>query len=155
MKTILCFGDSIIWGYNPNDATRYSFAERWTGFLQQSLGNDYKIIEAALNGRTTVFNDPFNTSRSGADILPISLESNLPLDLVIIMLGTNDVKAYISGSAKEAAAGCGALLRQVLSSCTEIAGQAPKTLLLSPPLISKPMELMDTLFDANTVFQAQ
>ena len=155
MKTILCFGDSITWGYNPKNASRYEFTERWPGFLQAALGNDYKIIEAALNGRTTVFDDPFNAGRNGSMVFPISLESNLPVDLVTILLGTNDIKAYISGSAAEAAAGCATLIRQVLTSCAGINGAAPKVLLLSPPLITKPVDFMDTIFDHNTVTQAK
>ena len=58
MKTILCYGDSNTWGYEPATKERYSRAERWTGILQRELGADYYVVEEGLNGRTTVWDDP-------------------------------------------------------------------------------------------------
>ncbi|QGP50992.1 hypothetical protein PsalN5692_02465 [Piscirickettsia salmonis] len=55
MKTILCYGDSLTWGYNPENSGRCSFDQRWTGVLQENLGGDYRVIEAGLNGRTTIY----------------------------------------------------------------------------------------------------
>ena len=52
MKTILCFGDSNTWGYNPENRQRFGPEERWTGILRNSLGEDYRVIEEGLNGRT-------------------------------------------------------------------------------------------------------
>ena len=92
MKNILCFGDSNTWGYEPLVARRYPADVRWPGVLQNSLGSDYRVIEEGLNGRTTFINEDERPLRSGSDVLPIILESHRPLNLVVVMLGTNDLK---------------------------------------------------------------
>jgi lysophospholipase L1-like esterase len=92
MKRILCYGDSNTWGYAPVSTIRFNENTRWTGVLQHTLGNKYQIIEEGLNGRTTVHNDKNRPCRSGADLLPVLMESHAPLDIVVIMLGTNDLK---------------------------------------------------------------
>lgn len=58
MKSILCFGDSNTWGWNPGNASRYSLDQRWPGLLMKELGPDYYVIEEGLSGRTTVCDDP-------------------------------------------------------------------------------------------------
>ena len=93
MKTILCFGDSNTWGFNCLDLQddlpfRFDFQTRWTGILSATLGSQFRIIEEGLNGRTTVFDDPLLEHRSGKEYLAPCLESHSPLDLVILMLGT-------------------------------------------------------------------
>jgi lysophospholipase L1-like esterase len=98
MKHILCFGDSNTWGYMSESKLRFNFNSRWTGVLQQTLGNSYRIIEEGLNGRTSVFNDKDRPYRSGADLLPILMESHAPIDIVVIMLGTNDLKTKYSST---------------------------------------------------------
>lgn len=105
MKNILCFGDSLTWGFKPEDFTRYPIEQRWTGILQKELGSKFHIIEEGLNGRNTIFEDPYLPGRNSENVLPIILESHAPLDLVIILLGTNDIKTYIKGDAKAAALG--------------------------------------------------
>ena len=95
MKNILCFGDSNTWGYSPLDKSRHPIDRRWTGMLQQALGPEHRILEQGLNGRTTFKNEEGEDAkpmRSGSQALPMILESQRPLDLVIVMLGTNDVK---------------------------------------------------------------
>ena len=101
LKNILCFGDSNTWGYAPVTGERYPGHVRWTGVLQSCLGDDYFVIEEGLNGRTTVHNEPLRPHRNGASLLPVLLESHSPLDLVIVMLGTNDLKACFRQSALE------------------------------------------------------
>ena len=155
MKHILCFGDSLTWGFIPSSGKRYPFAERWTGATQNVLGDSYTLIEAGMNARTTVFEDPFLADRNGAKALPIYLSSNASLDLVIIMLGTNDIKPYICGSAKQAATGCGSLIRQVLSSHAGTNRKAPPVLLLSPPAYGKLSGFMETNSDNNTIAESQ
>ena len=91
MKTILCYGDSNTWGFEPVTRNLYGRTERWTGILRQELGLDYDVIEEGLNGRTTVWDDPIEGHKNGKEqIIPI-LKSHQPLDLVTIMLGTNDL----------------------------------------------------------------
>jgi len=101
MKHILCFGDSNTWGYAPESTIRYNVNTRWTGVIQQALGNTYRVIEEGLNGRTTVHNDKDRPYRSGADLMPVLMESHAPLDLVVIMLGTNDLKAKFNSSSMQ------------------------------------------------------
>ena len=97
MWEILCYGDSNTWGYNPSTKERYDRYERWTGILQFTLGDEYHVIEEGLNGRTTVWDEPIEGEyKNGKTYLVSCLESHKPLDLVIIMLGTNDLKKRFS-----------------------------------------------------------
>lgn len=91
MKRILCFGDSNTWGYIPGLRKRYAPDVRWPGVAQKILGDEYLLIEEGLNGRTTVYDNPCKPWERGIDMLPGLLVSHNPLDLVIIMLGTNDL----------------------------------------------------------------
>ena len=107
MKNILCFGDSNTWGYDPSTQTRFSKDIRWTGVLQQLLGSKYNIIEEGLNGRTTNVNEKqdhglgyFRPFRSAMDLLSVLIETNSPLDLIIVMLGTNDLKINFNKSSE-------------------------------------------------------
>ena len=131
MKTILCFGDSNTWGYSPVDGIRFSPDTRWTGVLQKSLGSNYHIIEEGLNGRTTFINEDERPLRSGSDVLPIILESHRPLDFVIIMLGTNDLKVEFNLSVEEIAQGAKTLCEMVLNS-EYLTDNQPQILLVSP-----------------------
>ncbi len=104
MKNILCFGDSNTWGYTPGTAVRYDLDTRWTGVLQRELGEDYRVLEDGLNARTTAYEDPWSPWRLGKEALPVSLVAQKPLDLLVIMLGTNDLKfvdAYFASKGVE------------------------------------------------------
>lgn len=104
-KRILCFGDSNTWGYIPESQERYGEAVRWTGVLQNELGEGYRIIEEGLVGRTTVFADSIKPERCGMPyVLPMML-SQLPLDYIIVMLGTNDTKNRFQASSAEIGTG--------------------------------------------------
>ena len=130
MKTVLCFGDSNTWGYSPLDGSRHPHDVRWTGILQRSLGSDYRVIEEGLNGRTNMTNEEERPIRSGLDVLPILLESHRPLDLVVIMLGTNDLKHDFNLSAEEIADGARQVCRSVID--CEYLVDPPQILLISP-----------------------
>ncbi|MBF7095517.1 SGNH/GDSL hydrolase family protein [Alkalibacter mobilis] len=136
---ILCFGDSNTWGYNTNDGNRFSRDIRWTGILQKMLGSKYLIIEEGLNGRTTVFEDPFqwNHAKSGKDSLPVCLMSHKPLDIVLIMLGTNDMKSIYNAGAWEIAKGAGVLVDVIRGVLPE---NTPKIVLASPPRLGEESE---------------
>ena len=134
MKHILCFGDSNTWGYSPQDGSRFSPNVRWTGTLQKTLGADYNIIEEGLNGRTTFINEEGEDARpfrSGSDVFSMILESHRPLDLVTIMLGTNDLKLEFNLSVEKIAQGVKELCEIVLSS-EYLIDNPPKLLLISP-----------------------
>lgn len=130
MKNVLCYGDSNTWGYIPGGLGRYARSVRWTGVAQSILGSDYTIIEEGLNGRTTVFDSPFNPELNGADHFMCSLMSHWPLDAVVLMLGTNDLMH--NHTAWEASRGCITLMRMALNSATLFVGGKPRLLLMAP-----------------------
>lgn len=152
MKHILCFGDSLTWGMNPETYERFAYDQRWTGILQKTLGEDYRIIEEGLNGRTTVYDDlftPYGNYGVGADLLPMILDTHAPLDLVILMLGSNDIQPHRFANAKTAARGCGQCIDQIMKSIAGSGGQAPKILLVAPPAFKRPRKFMEVVFDEN------
>ena len=143
MNRILCFGDSNTWGYDPATQDRFDRDARWPGVLRITLGPGYEIIEEGLNGRTTVWNDPIEGYKNGHDYLIPCLESHRPLDLVIIMLGTNDLKKRFSLSAYDIASGAGVLVKVTQQSAAGRNGAAPKVLLLTPPPVVRLTEYAD------------
>lgn len=135
MKTIVCFGDSNTWGYDPVTADRFDRDTRWTGVLRNMLGADYGVIEEGLNGRTTVWDDPIEGYKNGKTYLIPCLETHRPLDLITIMLGTNDLKKRFSLSAYDIANGAGVLVNEVMRSGAGRDGKPPIVLLMAPPLV--------------------
>ena len=135
MKTILAFGDSLTWGYAPEGGgIRHPFATRWTSVLEAGLGGQARVIAEGLNGRTTASDDFTAASdRNGVRILPTLLDTHQPLDLVVIMLGSNDIKTFMTGSAFAAANGM-KRLAEIVSTFPYISGVAPQVLLVAPPL---------------------
>ena len=134
MKTILCYGDSNTWGYNPLTKDRYNRDTRWGGVLRNTLGNEYTVIEEGLNGRTTVWDDPFDgIHKNGRTYLIPCLESHKPIDLVVVLLGTNDLKQRFGVGALDIAKGAEVLVRIIQKSDTGPDSNAPKVLLLAPP----------------------
>ena len=97
MGNILAFGDSNTWGLIPGTKERYPWGVRWTSLVQEKL-EDTRLVEDGLCGRTTVFDDQLRPFRKGAEILPLAIESNYPLDAAIIMLGTNDCKKIFNAN---------------------------------------------------------
>jgi lysophospholipase L1-like esterase len=138
MIRILCYGDSNTWGFNPAEPfTRLPHDVRWTGVLRTLLGDAYEVIEEGLNGRTTVWDDPFGDHKNGRTYLPPCLESHSELDLVIIMLGTNDLKDYFGLTAADVAGGLKALIGVVRASRAGRQGGSPEILIVAPPPIGK------------------
>lgn len=136
MKNILCFGDSNTYGLSPEwvhgKFGRHDIDTRWTGRLQKQLGSEYRIIEEGLNGRTTVFDDPTGPYRCGIDYFQPCVESHIPLDLIIIMLGTNDAKGMFNASAMEIASGLGRLIQVAKNPSIYLASPVPKILIAVP-----------------------
>ncbi|MGL6107723.1 MAG: SGNH/GDSL hydrolase family protein [Romboutsia sp.] len=129
---IVCFGDSNTHGYNPENGGRYSKNERWTGILQNILGNEYYVIEEGLSGRTTVFNDPLFEGLSGLDYIVPCLMTHEPVDLLIIMLGTNDTKERFGASAEAIALGLERLIKKVQSCEVAFINNKPNILVVPP-----------------------
>lgn len=128
MKTILCYGDSNTWGFVPGTGQRFDWQTRWPGVAQKEISSDHRIIEEALNGRTTSYDDHTRDSRNGRMFLPIALESHSPLDLVIIALGANDLKAQFNLAPFDIARGASKLVEVALSWQPPV----PGVLLVSP-----------------------
>ncbi len=140
MRTILCVGDSNTHGYDPTDAGRYPYDVRWTGVLQQLLGREeYYVIEEGLNSRTTVLSDPvYDDNKSALDILPVLIKTHMPVDLCIIMLGTNDLKLRFSMQPCDIGRGLCLLSRtaQRVSAEKASSGAPCPVLLVAPPPIT-------------------
>lgn len=144
-KRILCFGDSNTWGANPAENLRYAEDVRWTGVLQKELGESCRVIEEGQNGRTSVMDDPVEGRLSGLRYFAACYESQTPLDLVILMLGTNDLKARFNLEARTIAYG----LKRYLDVLKVVppAGRVPKVLLVSPIEISTDYRNHPLFFD--------
>lgn len=115
MKRILCFGDSNTFGYIPGGGGRYDRRTRWPGRLQRLLGEDFRVIEEGVCGRTTAFPDPYEPGRCGLDDIRADVELNGSVDILIVMLGTNDCKNYFSLSSGQITEGLKKVLDQALS----------------------------------------
>lgn len=137
MRTVLCFGDSNTHGTRAlaahGDMARLGPAERWPGVMAAALGSGWAVIEEGHPGRTTVLDDPIEGEhRNGVRALPVALQSHRPLDLVIVMLGTNDLKLRFSLAPGDVALGLERLVRGIAMSECGPAGAAPRVLLVAP-----------------------
>ncbi|MCH3916909.1 MAG: GDSL-type esterase/lipase family protein [Spirochaetia bacterium] len=140
MKEIMCFGDSNTFGQRPDCEGRWTGYERWTMKLQKLLGNDYHIIEEGYNGRTTIFDDGKDIYRNGKLGMHVALGSHHPLDMIIIMLGTNDAKCRFATTARGIAEGFQTLI-DIIKGTEYIKGNPmPKLLLVSPVHIGDNLE---------------
>jgi lysophospholipase L1-like esterase len=140
-KRILCYGDSNTWGCVPgkDHRLRYSSQERWTGVLQQLLGNEYEIIEEGLNGRTTCLDDPKpgREDKNGLTYLIPCLKSQSPLEIVILSLGTNDMKERFRQSPQDIGNNIKTVINVIKDLNNYEAGDIPQIILLSPPLVEE------------------
>ena len=153
MKRVLCYGDSNTWGYDPVTQDRFDKETRWPGVLGKVLGRDYEILEEGLNGRTTVWEDPIEGYKNGYAYLIPCLETHRPLDLVIILLGTNDLKKRFSLSAYDIAQGAKVLVSVVQGSKAGVQGRSPQVLLLAPPATAKLTEFAEMFEGAEAKSQ--
>jgi lysophospholipase L1-like esterase len=155
VKNVLCYGDSNTWGYDAVKKFRYPADVRWTGVLGSELGPGYHVIEEGLNARTTVWDDPFEEGKNGKETLIPILSSHCPLDLVIIMLGTNDLKNRFGLSACDISLGAGVLVDLAMKSKSGDLWGTPKVLLVSPVHIAD--NICDSefagFFNVDTVVQ--
>lgn len=146
-KRILCYGDSNTWGMIPGGVERYDDDTRWTGVMQKELGEEYLVIPEGYNGRTTVFDDPIENRISGVKYFLPCTEIHSPLDLVIIMLGTNDLKPRFSVDPGSISYGLKHYINTLKIS--PMIGGMPKVLLAAPMLVDpayKNNAVMDNCF---------
>jgi lysophospholipase L1-like esterase len=140
---VLAFGDSNTFGSQPSalaggPAPRYASDERWPGVAQRLLGSGFEIIESGLPGRTLdvdayALPADYGPSLSGALALPIAIRSNNPIDLVVLMLGTNDCKSSYARDSSALSAAAERLLAIVAHTNSPTVYPAPMALLVAPP----------------------
>jgi len=131
-RTVVCFGDSNTHGADPSGAGRMGPDVRWPRVMARALGADFEVIEEGLNGRCTVWDSPIEPGRNGLDYLSPCLLSHAPVDLVIIMLGTNDLKSIYDNTAAEIASGAARLVDEARGTLAGPDGVPPQVLLVSP-----------------------
>lgn len=139
MYSILCFGDSNTFGTNPSGG-RWPRDQRWPGILQERLGSGFYVIEEGLGGRTAAAEDFLEGDKNGRRHLPVALRSHRPLDLVILMLGTNDLKHRFGLLPRDIAAGAAQLGRMVETYDYGPHYPIPRVMLMSPIFIGRGIE---------------
>ncbi|MES9992554.1 MAG: SGNH/GDSL hydrolase family protein [Candidatus Thiodiazotropha sp.] len=157
MQQILIYGDSLTWGIIPNTRERLTFDQRWPGVFEANLlsaGRESRVIENCLNGRRSVWSDPFKPGRDGSEGLAQVIEMNSPLKLVILMLGTNDFQATHDNYAWLSAQGISTLVDIIRHSPIEPGMPVPQILLVAPPGIATPKgPIADKFKDAEQRFE--
>ena len=141
MKNILVYSDSVSWGIIPTTRKRLAFEQRWPGILEitlNSTGGNVRVIEDCLNGRRTVWEDPFKRGRNGLVGLAQRIEINSPLELVILMLGTNDFQSMHDHNAWHSSQGIAALITAIRHAPIEPGMPVPDILVVTPPPIRSP-----------------
>lgn len=135
MKTILAYGDSLTYGHDADTFGRHPYEDRWPSVLEARLAGSARVIAEGLGGRTTVFDDNSCAfDRNGGRVLPTLLQTHAPLDLVILFLGTNDLKLYINGTAFGAAMGVKRLVEIIRHHPYMPGFRVPEVVIVSPPL---------------------
>src|SRR5579883_657840 len=138
---IFVYGDSMSWAIVPMTRKRFPLESRWPGVMQNTLksaGVAVQLIEDCLNGRRTVWDDPFKAGRNGLVGLGTRMEINSPLDLVILMLGVNDFQSMHSYNAWHSAQGVGALVKAIREAPIEPGMPIPPILVIAPPPTHNP-----------------
>lgn len=139
-RTVLCYGDSNTYGYDPRNGERYSESERWPCLLAGMLGDGYRVIEEGLNGRTTAYDRPDGFWKNGLSYLTPCLGTHKPVDILIFMLGTNDCNADLFLSAEDIARGMEQLVCTAEKMTLELQGFVPKMLIVVPAAIRPEIE---------------
>lgn len=141
MKQILVYADSLSWGIVPTTRRRLSFDQRWPGVLENALNRDgraVRVIENCLNGRRTVWDDPFKPGRNGLAGLAQCIEMHAPLALVVLMLGTNDFQSMHPHTAWHSAQGIASLVAAIRGAPIEPGMPVAPVLVVAPPPIGTP-----------------
>lgn len=141
MRQILVYADSLSWGIVPDTRKRLPFAERWPGALERELNvraQNVRVIEDCLNGRRTVWDDPFKPGRNGLVGLAQRIEISSPLSLVVLMLGTNDFQSTHQHDAWLSAQGIATLVKTIRQAPIEPGMPVPPVLVVCPPPITTP-----------------
>ncbi|WP_428622716.1 SGNH/GDSL hydrolase family protein [Sedimenticola sp.] len=141
MDQMLVYADSLSWGIIPDSRQRLAFEQRWPGVFEHNLqarGQNVRVIENCLNGRRSVWEDPFKAGRNGAEGLAQVIEMHSPLKLVLLMLGTNDFQRTHDNNAWLSAQGVARLIQIIRQAPIEPDMPIPEILLIAPPVITHP-----------------
>lgn len=151
MKSVLCYGDSNTFGSIPgHPGTRYGYSDRWPSVLQGILGPEWLVIAEGLSGRTTCRDDPIEGAHlNGRTSLRPCLESHRPIDQIIIMLGTNDLKARFQSTAHDISLGMAALVGDIREVAFRTSTEVPEIILVSPPPILRDLGAWDKVFEGG------
>ncbi len=152
MKQILVYSDSLTWGIIPNTRERLTFNDHWPGVMENTLNQgdgNYRVIENCLNGRRTVWDDPFKPGRSGLEGIGQVIEMHSPLELVIVMLGTNDFQSMHTNNAWHSAQGIRWLITAIREAPIEPGMPIPPILLVTPPPIQTPKGTIASKFEGG------
>ena len=152
MDQILIYSDSLTWGIIPDTRKRLPFNKRWPGILEKTLnksGKHVRIIENCLNGRRTVWNDPFKEGRNGSEGLAQVIEMHSPLKLVILMLGTNDFQCAHNNNAWLSAQGMAKLIQIIRQAPIEPGMPVPEIMIVAPAPVVKPKGVIAAKFEGS------
>jgi lysophospholipase L1-like esterase len=141
MQQVLVYADSLTWGIVPDTRKRWPFTTRWPGVMERTLvttGHEVRVIEDCLNGRRTVWDDPFKPGRNGRIGIEQRIEVNSPLALVVLMLGTNDFQSVHQFTAWQSAQGLATLVQAIRQAPIEPGMPVPEILIVAPPPIHDP-----------------
>lgn len=150
MDNILIYSDSLTWGIIPDSRERLSFDKRWPGVLEAALqenGINIRVIENCLNGRRTVWADPFKPGRDGSHFLAQTIEMHSPLKLVILMLGSNDFQCTHDNNAWLSAQGTAKLINIIRQAPIEPSMPIPEIMVIAPPKIMMPKGVIANKFN--------
>jgi lysophospholipase L1-like esterase len=143
LPVVLCYGDSNTHGADPVTGGRFPRDVRWPGVLAALLDGEARVIEEGLNGRTTMRDDPYSPGRNGLSYLVPCLDTHRPVDVVVVMLGTNDLKVTFGLTASDIAAGVATLVDAALLSACGPGDGPPRVLLVAPPALGAASDVME------------
>lgn len=134
-KRIVCFGDSLTWGYDPDNRIRFDEGIRWTSVLSSNLGGEYVVVEEGQNGRTIASDDPSEGEKNGMLYIGPCLESQSPIDIFIVMLGTNNLKPKFGLCSMDIAGQMESMIQKILSFNRFKCEDKMKVVLIAPPYV--------------------
>lgn len=133
MRKIVCFGDSNTYGYITETGRRYKKNVRWPGRLEKLLGDSYQVVEEGLCGRTSAFEDKTEPGLCGLDSIERVIKEQEPLDLLVVMLGSNDCKTQFGAAAEEITEG----VKKVIQKARESSSEEFDILLIAPAMMTE------------------
>lgn len=157
MHQILVYSDSLSWGIIPATRKRLAFDQRWPGVMENGLtasGMKARVIEDCLNGRRTVWDDPFKPGRNGLQGLAQRIEMHSPLSLVIVLLGSNDFQSMHQNNAWLSSQGIAALVSAIRAAPIEPGMPVPPVLVVAPPPIGTPQGPIAPKFEGGVARSA-